>query len=177
MLLRNATPNGNSTSSGMTSRDHNQVSQRRGRLKPYETKRNQSDRERHDECNMLRKGTEAVEIPRPAQKKRIYMSNNAFRQPISVDSVSEGHLCEWCNNLAVHQLTAIGGPLHNQGGYFCQRCGEAFARAVTRSMRGESSPQKHCKTFRMSAIVVHVHTRSKSLWHDFPSQAHPMSQG
>ena len=63
------------------------------------------------------------------------MLNNAFRGPISVDRAPEGHLCEWCNQLAAHQLTAIGGPYHNQGGFFCQRCGKEFTRAVTRSMK------------------------------------------
>jgi hypothetical protein len=177
MLLRNATPNGNSTSSGMTSRDFKQVSQQRDRLKPYEMKRNQSDRERHDEFNVLRERTEAVEIPRPAQKRRKHMSNNPFNQPISIDRAPEGRLCEWCNKLAVQQLTAIGGPMHNKGGYFCQRCGEAFAHAVNRSMRKESSPKKDCRPFRVPAIVVHVHPRSHSLWHAFPIPAHPMSQG
>jgi len=67
------------------------------------------------------------------------MLNNTFCQPISVDSVPEGRRCDWCNKPAAHQLTAIGGPMHNQGGYFCQRCGEEFAHAVNRSMRKESS--------------------------------------
>ncbi len=62
------------------------------------------------------------------------MSNNAFRQPISVDRAPEGHLCDGCDKLAVHQLTAIGGLYHNQGGFFCQGCGEEFAHAVTKSM-------------------------------------------
>jgi hypothetical protein len=62
------------------------------------------------------------------------MSNNAFRQPISIDRAPEGHLCDGCDKLAVHQLTAIGGVYHNQGGFFCQGCGEEFAHAVTKSM-------------------------------------------
>jgi hypothetical protein len=105
------------------------------------------------------------------------MLNNTFCQPISVDSVPQSRLCEWCNEPAVHQLTAIGGPMHNQGGYFCQRCGEAFAHAVNRSMRGESSHPKDSHTIRAIGIVVHVQTRCTSLWHGFPIQAHPMSQG
>ena len=63
------------------------------------------------------------------------MSNNAFHRPIAVDRAPEGHLCEWCNKRALHQLTAIGGKYHNQGGYFCHSCGEEFALAVTRPMR------------------------------------------
>lgn len=62
------------------------------------------------------------------------MLDNAFRQPISVDRAPEGHLCERCNKLAIHHLTAIGGIHHNQGGFFCHGCGEEFARAVIRSM-------------------------------------------
>jgi hypothetical protein len=37
------------------------------------------------------------------------MSNNAFRQPISADRAPEGHLCDGCDKLAVHQLTATEG--------------------------------------------------------------------
>jgi len=58
------------------------------------------------------------------------MLNNAFCQPISVDTAPEGHFCDMCNKLAVHHLTAIGGVHHNQAGYFCQGCGEDFANAV-----------------------------------------------
>ena len=58
-----------------------------------------------------------------------------FDQPISVDSAPEGRLCEWCSKLAAHRLTAIGGVHHNQGGFFCQGCGEEFACTVSRSMR------------------------------------------
>ena len=58
-----------------------------------------------------------------------------FHQPISVERAPEAHLCEWCSKLAVHQLTVIGGIHHNQGGFFCQGCGEEFARAVSKSMR------------------------------------------
>jgi len=62
------------------------------------------------------------------------MLDNAFRRPISVDRAPEGYLCDWCRKPAVHQLTAIGGIYHNQGGYFCHGCGEDFARAVVESM-------------------------------------------
>jgi hypothetical protein len=63
------------------------------------------------------------------------MSDNTFREPISVDRSPEGRRCDWCNKLAARQLTAIGGIHHNQGGFFCHVCGEEFTRAVTRSMR------------------------------------------
>ena len=85
------------------------------------------------------------------------MLNNTFCQPISVDSVPQGRLCEWCNKPAVHQLTAIGGPMHNQGGYFCHGCGEEFTQAVTRSKTGASSPPKDSRTFSVLEILVHVH--------------------
>ena len=63
------------------------------------------------------------------------MPSHAFRQPISIDMAPQGHRCDWCNQLAVDQLTAIGGAHHNQGGFFCHRCGEEFIRAVTRTTR------------------------------------------
>ncbi len=62
------------------------------------------------------------------------MSDNEFRQPISVDFAPEGHLCEWCGKPAVHQLTAIGGKCRNEGGCFCQACSEEFARTVADSL-------------------------------------------
>jgi hypothetical protein len=62
------------------------------------------------------------------------MLDNAFRRPISVDRAPEGHLCDWCCKPAVHQLTAIGGICHNQGGFFCPECAEEFAYAVAESM-------------------------------------------
>ena len=62
------------------------------------------------------------------------MSNNAFHRPIAVDRAPEGHLCDWCDKRAVRQLTAIGGVYHNQGGYYCDVCGEQFAHAVTKSV-------------------------------------------
>ena len=62
------------------------------------------------------------------------MLDNAFSQSISVDRAPEGHLCDWCCKLAVHQLTAIGGLYHNQGGFFCQECGDEFAHAVAEAM-------------------------------------------
>ena len=62
------------------------------------------------------------------------MSNHAFQRPISVDRAPQGHRCEWCNKLAVQQLTAIGGVHHNQAGFFCEQCGEEFAHAVAEAM-------------------------------------------
>ena len=63
------------------------------------------------------------------------MSNNTFYQPISVERAPQGHRCEWCNRLAVQQLTAIGGVHHNQAGFFCEECGEEFAHAVCQSQQ------------------------------------------
>ena len=63
------------------------------------------------------------------------MVNHAFSQPISVDRAPQDHRCEWCSQLAVYQLTAIGGFHHNQAGFFCEECGEQFAHAVTTSLR------------------------------------------
>ena len=62
------------------------------------------------------------------------MSNQAFCQPISVDRAPEGHRCDWCGKPAVHQLTAIGGICHNQGGFYCPECAEEFAHAVAELM-------------------------------------------
>ena len=62
------------------------------------------------------------------------MLDYAFRLPVSVDCAPEGHLCEWCGKPAVHQLTAIGGRNHNDGGFFCQACSEEFARTVADSL-------------------------------------------
>ena len=62
------------------------------------------------------------------------MSDNDFRQPISVDFAPQGSLCEWCGKPAVHQLTALGGKHHNEGGFFCRSCGEEFARTVASSL-------------------------------------------
>ncbi len=60
--------------------------------------------------------------------------SNEFRQPVSVDFAPEGQLCEWCGKPAVRQLTAIGGKYHNDGGFFCLDCGQAFVRAVAESL-------------------------------------------
>jgi len=62
------------------------------------------------------------------------MLNNEFRQPVSVDFAPEGRLCEWCGKPAVHQLTGLGGTHHNEGGFFCQACGEEFVRAIASSL-------------------------------------------
>ena len=57
-----------------------------------------------------------------------------FRQPVSLDDVPPGRLCEWCGKPAIYQLTALGGIHHNEEGLFCQTCGEQFARAVADSL-------------------------------------------
>ena len=58
------------------------------------------------------------------------MSENEFRQPVSVDGVPRGSRCEWCGKPAEVQLTAIGGLSHNESGLFCRPCSEDFTRAV-----------------------------------------------
>jgi hypothetical protein len=58
---------------------------------------------------------------------------NEFYRPISVDLVVHGSLCTWCSSPAVHQLTAIGGPHHNESGAFCNACGEQFTQVVAQS--------------------------------------------
>ena len=61
------------------------------------------------------------------------MLHTNFDSSIVTDFAPHGSLCEWCGKPAVQQLTAIGGPNHNEGGFFCSSCGEEFARAVAES--------------------------------------------
>ncbi|HEX6482237.1 MAG TPA: hypothetical protein VF043_25615, partial [Ktedonobacteraceae bacterium] len=44
------------------------------------------------------------------------MSENEFRQPVSIDFAPRGSVCEWCGKPATQQLTVIGGKSHNEGG-------------------------------------------------------------
>ncbi len=60
-----------------------------------------------------------------------------FRQPVTIDVAPAGEICEWCGKPAVHQLTALGGKHHNEGGFFCRQCGEAFVRAIASSVSRE----------------------------------------
>ncbi|HJT57919.1 MAG TPA: hypothetical protein VJ761_15560 [Ktedonobacteraceae bacterium] len=62
------------------------------------------------------------------------MSDNEFRQPVSVDFAPKDSVCEWCGKPATKQLTAIGGRYHNDGGYFCDTCAAEYARCVAESM-------------------------------------------
>lgn len=57
-----------------------------------------------------------------------------FRQPVSLDDVPPGRSCEWCGKPAIYQLTVLGGIHHNEEGFFCQACGEEFARTVADSL-------------------------------------------
>jgi protein-arginine kinase activator protein McsA len=70
------------------------------------------------------------------------MSENEFRQPISIDFAPSGSVCEWCGKPATQQLTAIGGRSHNEGGYFCGTCGAEFARTVAESMNRVPTPEE-----------------------------------
>ncbi len=58
------------------------------------------------------------------------MSTNNFRQQVAIDQAPPRHSCEWCGHPAVYQMTALGGPNHNDTGLFCQACGEEFVHAV-----------------------------------------------
>ena len=58
------------------------------------------------------------------------LSSNEFQRPIAVDLVSPGKVCDWCEQPAQRQLTALGGQLHNKSGIFCSSCGEQFERRV-----------------------------------------------
>lgn len=60
----------------------------------------------------------------------IAMLHTTFDSSIVTDFAPRGSLCEWCKKPAVQQLTVIGGPSHNECGFFCSSCGEAFAHAV-----------------------------------------------
>lgn len=74
------------------------------------------------------------------------MLEKAFRQPVSLDFAPEGRLCEWCGKPAVHQLTALGGTCHNEGGFFCQACAEEFVRAVADSLSRVIPADTHATT-------------------------------
>ncbi len=63
------------------------------------------------------------------------MKYDEFCRPISVDFAPCGRVCEWCGQPAERQLTAIGGPCHNQSGAFCRLCGEKFFAAIINSTR------------------------------------------
>ena len=62
---------------------------------------------------------------------------NGLRQPISIDLAPTERVCEWCWKPAVYQLTALGGMDHNESGFFCGPCSEAFVRAVASSLYRE----------------------------------------
>ena len=66
---------------------------------------------------------------------------NEFRQPLSIDAVLEGSVCQWCGKPVEHELTESGGTYHNESGLFCRICGEAFVRAVASSLRREVSAE------------------------------------
>jgi transposase-like protein len=66
------------------------------------------------------------------------MSDNEFRQPVSVDAAPEGSVCEWCGKPAEHAFTALGGKHHNTSGFYCQSCGKEFIRVVASSLSRET---------------------------------------
>lgn len=62
------------------------------------------------------------------------MFNHDFYQPVSVEEAPPAHRCEWCGEPAVYRLTALGGARHNEAGFFCRECGEAFIRIAADSL-------------------------------------------
>ena len=58
------------------------------------------------------------------------MNTSEFYRPFSIDTAPHGRRCEWCEKPALHQITALGGLHHNQGGFFCQDCGLEFIRII-----------------------------------------------
>ena len=63
------------------------------------------------------------------------MSNNEFNQPISYDFAPHGSVCEWCGKPADQQITVIGGKFHNDGGFYCLKCGAEYVREVTNALK------------------------------------------
>ena len=63
-------------------------------------------------------------------KLDIPMFTNEFYRPYSVDFAPHGSQCEWCGSLAESQITAIGGTMHNQAGFFCCSCAERFCALI-----------------------------------------------
>lgn len=70
------------------------------------------------------------------------MSENEFRQPVSIDFAPGGSVCEWCGKPATQQLTVIGGRSHNDSGYFCDTCAAEYARSVAESMTRVLTPEE-----------------------------------
>jgi hypothetical protein len=67
---------------------------------------------------------------------------NEFRQPLSIDIAPKGSICEWCGKPAEYQFIALSGKCHNEGGLFCQTCGNEFVRAVASSLSREVTPEE-----------------------------------
>jgi hypothetical protein len=70
------------------------------------------------------------------------VSENEFCQSVAIDFAPKGSVCEWCDKPAVEQLTAIGGKHHNEGGFFCQSCGQEFIHMVVESLKEEASEKQ-----------------------------------
>jgi hypothetical protein len=69
------------------------------------------------------------------------MIHTHFDSSIVTDFAPQGSLCEWCGKPALQQLTVIGGPNHNEGGFFCHSCGEEFARNVAKPRREDTASE------------------------------------
>jgi hypothetical protein len=61
------------------------------------------------------------------------MHKNEFNSLVSTDIIPDGKTCEWCQERADKQFTAIGGMHHNKSGIFCHSCGEEFSQVVLTS--------------------------------------------
>ena len=69
------------------------------------------------------------------------MSNNEFNQPVSFDFAPHGSVCEWCGKPAEQQITVIGGKFHNDGGFYCRKCGEEYVGEVTKALNAAAAAE------------------------------------
>ena len=57
-------------------------------------------------------------------------SSNEFQRPFAVDLIPPGKACDWCDQTAEREFTALGGRFHNRSGTFCSPCGERFVKGI-----------------------------------------------
>ena len=60
-------------------------------------------------------------------------SSNEFQRPFAVDLIPSEKVCDWCNQMAEREFTALGGRFHNRSGIFCNPCGEQFLQGILHS--------------------------------------------
>ena len=58
------------------------------------------------------------------------MLDNEFRRPVCIDGAPQGKVCEWCGKPAIYQITAIGGRVHNDEGFYCSECAAHYTIAM-----------------------------------------------